>query len=594
MLEVDYRKAQKSTIPPPPPSPEPLFANITATIGLNYIHQETDFIDFNLQPLLPHKLSQYGPGLAVADVNGDQLDDFFVSGGHFHKGRFFLQKTDGTFSEQDLLEGKEGSDKKGEDLGALFFDADQDGDQDLYLVRGGVEFPADHPSYQDLLYLNNNNQFIPAKDALPAFLKSGTCVRAADFDRDGDLDLFIAGRAKHKAYPAPLSSYLLRNDSKPGKPKFVLANDQLAPELNDLGLVCDALWTDYDQDGWVDLVLAGEWMPLTLFHNNKGKLENATSGSGLEKYAGWWSSLVGADFDGDGDVDYLAGNLGLNTLFKASAEQPVSVYAADFDGNQGYDAIPSVFFPNRQGKPEEFPYHNRMDMDKQLIASKRAYLLHAEFAQTNMPQYLNNFKEVKPLHLTATHMQSSFIKNLGNGKFSVEPLPIEAQFAPIYAMAAGDWNGDGHLDALCVGNDYGSEVTTGRYDAFNGLLLLGNGKGQFKSASLQEAGFYLPGDAKSMVQLSNARGEQCFVVGQNRGPIQVFKPSLAAARLISYGEKDAFAVVKMANGKTRRYELYQGHTFLSQSTRKLWLPANAVEVGITDFQGKTRVEKLKK
>jgi hypothetical protein len=403
--------------------------------------------------------------------------------------------------------------------------------------------------------------------------------------------LFIGGRTKHREYPLPVSSYLLRNESKAGHPKFVLANAQVAPELNDLGLVCDALWTDYDQDGWVDLLLAGEWMPLTILKNQKGKLSNVTAGSGLEKYTGWWSSLTGADFDGDGDVDYLAGNLGLNTLYKASEKYPIGVYAADFDGNKGYDAIPAVFFPNRKGELEEFPYNGRLDLDKQVILSKRKYLLHAEFAQVNMQDYLKNFENIKPLHLSANWMQSSLIRNLGNGKFAVEGLPTEAQFAPIYGMATGDWNGDGHLDALCLGNDFGSEVTTGRYDAFNGLLLLGDGKGKLKPCLLPQSGFYVPGDAKSLIQLSNAKGEQLFVAGQNRGPLLVFKQAGPILRSIPYGQNDAFVQIKLGNGKTKRCELYQGNGFLSQSSRKIFLPSGAIEVSITDFTGKTRLVK---
>lgn len=592
VLDIDYRNAKIETAQPSPPPAHAWFNQINTEAGVNYVQQEVDFIDFNLQPLLPHKLSQYGPGIAVADVNGDQLDDFFVSGSHFNKGRFFVQKADGTFQLQDLIQGAEGPEKQGEDLGVLFFDVDGDGDEDLYTVRGGVEYSAEHRAYQDVLYLNNNGKFSPTLGALPDFIKSGTCVRAADFDRDGDLDLFIGGRVRQKEYPKPVSSYLLKNESADGKVKFVLANEQLAPQLNDLGLVCDALWTDYDQDGWVDLLLAGEWMPLTLFKNKSGKLENATKDSGLEAYTGWWGSLLGADFDGDGDIDYLAGNLGQNTLFKASAKYPLGIYAEDFDGNQGYDAVPSAFFPNEKGDLEEFPYHNRLDIDKQLILSKRKYLLHAEFARINMGQYLSNFPEIKPLHLSATHMQSSFIRNLGKGKFAIEALPSAAQMAPLYGMLAGDWNGDGHLDALCVGNDYGSEVTTGRYDALNGLLLIGNGKGGFKSSTLAQSGFYVPGDAKSLVQLSNAKGEQYIVAGQNRGPLQVFKPNNYKSTWFAYSQSDAKAQIKLSSGKTIYYELYQGTGFLSQSARKIWIPQNAVEVTLIDFKGNKEVIKI--
>jgi hypothetical protein len=567
---------------------QPWFQEESKALGINYVQEETDFIDFNVQPLLPHKLSQFGPGLAVADVNGDKLDDFFVSGGHFHKGRFFLQQANGSFKEADLIEGPADKEKKGEDLGALFFDLDLDGDQDLYLVRGGAEFRDGNPVYQDELYLNEGGKFKRASGVLPAFQKSGSCVKAADFDHDGDLDLFIGGRTKPAQYPLPVSSYLLRNDSQPGNPKFTIANDAVAPMLNNLGLTCDALWTDYDQDGWVDLLLAGEWSSLTVLKNNHGKLENKTQGSGLEQYKGWWNSLSSGDFDGDGDIDYIGGNLGLNTLFKASEKQPANIYVADFDGNKGIDAVPAVFFPNLKGVPEEFPYNSRLDLDKQIIMSKRKYLLHANFGKVTMKEYLANFKDVKPLHLTANYMQSSFIRNMGNGKFRVEPLPTLAQFAPMFASATGDFNHDGKLDVIGVGNDYGVEVTMGHMDASNGFLFFGQGNGKFTPETLNKSGFYAPGDAKSLVHLNGVGNKPLYIVGQNRGPLLAFRSTAPSGKVYPLQQNDAKAQIKLANGKTQVIELYHGSSFLSQSARSLNAPDNTVEIKITDFQGKTR------
>jgi hypothetical protein len=592
VLKVNYQDAK--TVPATPTQAlTPWFSEESKALGINFLHQETDFIDFNVQPLLPHKLSQFGPGLAVADVNGDQLDDFFVTGGHFQKGRFFIQQKNGTFKEADLIDGPADKEKKGEDLGALFFDVDQDGDPDLYLVRGGAEFRAENPVYQDVLYLNEGGKFKASVGVLPAFTKSGSCVKAADYDRDGDLDLFIGGRNKPAQYPLPVSSYLLRNDSKPGKPLFTIANAEVAPMLKDLGLTCDALWTDYDQDGWVDLLLAGEWMPLMVLKNNHGKLENKTADSGLDKYKGWWNSLTSGDFDGDGDMDYVAGNLGLNTIYKASDNQPISMYVADFDGNKGIDAIPSVFFPNLKGVPEEFPYNSRLDLDKQVIMSKRVYLLHADFGKVNMKEYLSNFKDIKPLHLTANHLQSSLIRNLGNGKFAVEPLPMPAQFAPLFGTSVGDFNHDGKLDLIGVGNDYGVEVTMGHMDAQNGFLFLGQGNGKFSPETLTKSGFYAPGDAKSLVQLNGPNNKPLYLVGQNRGPLLAFRPNGVIGTSLALLQNDVQAEIKLATGKTLHVELYHGNGFLSQSARRLNVPENAVEVKITDFQGKSRVVKAK-
>ncbi|TFH19628.1 MAG: RNA-binding protein, partial [Bacteroidia bacterium] len=304
-LVVNFENAKAVAIPLPIET-DLIFKEVSKESGVDYSHPESDYIDFNVQALLLHKFSQLGPGIAVSDVNQDGLDDFYVGGSHFNKGRFFLQQSNGTFLDMDLLPGVDGESKREEELGVLFFDADNDNDEDLYLVSGGYEFDLSDPSYQDRLYLNENGSFVLAEDALPDFLASGSCVKAADFDRDGDLDLFVGGRVRPFHYPLPVSSYLLIND---GQGNFSLGNKAYAPQLEEIGLISDALWTDYDNDGWIDLLLAGEWMPLTLLKNSSGKLDQRIQIGG-EKAVGWWNSLASADFDMDGDMDYVAGNLG--------------------------------------------------------------------------------------------------------------------------------------------------------------------------------------------------------------------------------------------------------------------------------------------
>ncbi|MEL7535396.1 MAG: VCBS repeat-containing protein, partial [Bacteroidota bacterium] len=320
-----------------------LFTEASAALNLQYMARDSDYVDFNVQRLLPHKLSQYGPGLAVGDVNQDGLEDLYVSGSRFYKGRFFVQQADGKFESLDLINGPKGGEKIEEELGALFFDADADGDDDLYLVSGGNEFALELKSYQDRLLVNEGGRFTASPNALPDMLSSGSAVKTVDYDQDGDLDLFVGGRVVPEQYPRPATSYILRNESENGEPRFVV-DDQNQATFEELGLVCDALWTDYDEDGWVDLIVAGEWMSLRFFHNEKGKLVDQTAASGLADQVGWWNSLTGVDLDLDGDTDYIAGNLGLNSFVRASDEQPLGIYAADFDQNGSFDPISSIFF----------------------------------------------------------------------------------------------------------------------------------------------------------------------------------------------------------------------------------------------------------
>lgn len=564
----------------------PVFKNITAQVGIDFIHEERDYIDFNVQRLLPHKLSQYGPGIAIADVNGDDLDDFYVSGSHFRSGYFFIQRPNGQFDKTELLESPKSTESKGEELGSLFFDADQDGDLDLYLVHGGYEFDQSDSCYQDKLYFNENGRFVLAANALPTFLSSGSCVKAADYDRDGDLDLFVGGRVLPNLYPKPVSSYLLQND---GTGKFSIVNDQVATSLNDLGMVCDALWTDFDNDGWQDLLIAGEWMPLQFLKNEDGQLKPyAGFEEAPENLSGWWNSLTAADFDLDGDMDYIAGNLGINTLFRADEKRHIAIYGADFDKNGGFDAIPTAFFPDQKGTPTEFPYFNRIDVEKQTISVKGTFIYHADFGKATMSDVLESYPVKDRLSLSAKKLETSYIENLGNGRFAVRALPIQAQLAPVYGMVTGDFNGDALPDVLLSGNDYGLEVGTGRYDALNGLLLLGDGKGHFSPQVMQQSGLLIPGDAKCLASIQSADGRQLIIAGQNQGPLLVFQKNDSSGTWVDLKPFDCAANIQMEDGKSYREELPYGHSFLSQSSRKLWLPQGVNACEIIDYLGNKR------
>ncbi len=571
----------------------PIFEDVTKNYQLNYEHYEMDYIDYNVQPLLMHKLSQYGPGIAVGDINNDQLEDFYVSGSHFKRGRFFVQQAEGGFTMQDLLgEGVE-KEKLEEELGSLLFDADMDGDLDLYLVSGGYEYTKENTVYQDRLFINDNGQFTKSETALPNILSSGSCVKAADFDKDGDLDLFVGGRVLSGEYPKPVDSYILKNETENGQVKFRIVNEEIAPELNQLGMVCDALWTDYNNDGWTDLLVAGEWMPLQIFKNKEGILSKESltikqSSNQTINPNGWWNSLVGGDFDKDGDIDYIAGNLGLNTLNKASEKYPISIYGADFDGNKGFDVVPAAYFLDEERVPQEFPFFGRGDIQKQMQIIRKHFRRHEEFARATATTMFSRFQEVEPLKLEANYLQTSYLENKGDGTFLLSALPTEAQFAPIYGMAAGDFNQDGHLDVLLSGNDYGMEVSMGRHDAFNGLLLLGNGEGDFQLTSMQESGVVIPQDAKSLVRVATNNGD-VWVAGQNGGQLKFLQSPNSFNQPIAIQPLDAYAILTTNSGTSYRHEFYYGHTFLSQSSRIFFPPENIQQLEIFQFSGTSRI-----
>jgi hypothetical protein len=580
LVTIDIASATKIDSVSNVQKPASVFTDVSEQFGA-YTHSERDYVDFNVQPLLLHKLSQYGPGVAVGDVNSDGRDDLYVGGSHYVKGSFFVQQTDGQFSIKDLVPG-DSSKKAEEELGVLLFDADMDGDQDLYTASGGNEHSMDEPFYNHRFYENKGGTFVMNDAALPGFKVSGSCVRAADYDRDGDLDLFVGGRVMPHKYPLPVSSYLLENVSTNGTPRFQISTSN-NNVLKEIGLVCDAVWSDFDNDHWVDLIVAGEWMAVRFFRNDKGNLVDVTSTSGINNQVGWWNSIAPGDFDRDGDVDYVVGNLGHNTLMKASDNTPVSIYAADFDMNDNFDMLPTTYFKDRNGVPTEFPFFGRLDMQKELIRMKRSFLKYSDFGVATMDKVLPEDQRKGALIYRANWFSTSYVENLGGGKFAMRALPTEAQFAPVYGMIVDDVNGDGNQDVIAVGNDYGTEVSMGRYDALNGLLLLGDGKGNFKNAGMNESGICVKGDAKGLATIF-INNKQLLVSTTNQGKIIAYEPAVPPNGQVITLSPDVSRVEYQLAGLHVIKEVYHGNGFLSQSSRKLVLPKEATHVILRTFK----------
>ncbi len=593
LLHVDIKNANESLQYFQPDTTHALFTNITVDAKINYTHHEMDFVDFSNERLLPHKLSQYGPGLAVADVDRNGLDDIFIGGTGDYNGTFFLQQPDGTFKTKQLDFIASGNIRKPENMGLLLFDADNDGDDDLYCASGSNESLAQTRNYQDQLFVNDGKgNFKIDTAALPLNFTSKSCVKAADIDNDGDLDLFVGGRVLPGNYPMPVSSFIYRNDSKPGKIKFTDITDSIAPQLKNIGLVCDALWTDFDNDGWTDLILAGEWMPPTFFKNEHGKLVNVTASTGIQNEKGWWNSIVAGDFDNDGDIDYIVGNLGENSFLQASNQYPVNIYAKDFDNSGRISAIITLYLKDQQGNKKEFPAATRDDVLMQLPFLKKKFFTYKSFAAADIHDIFSDSLLNNALHLQANNFASCYIENLGNDKFKVHALPVMAQLAPVFGMIADDFNNDGNLDVLLCGNDFGNEPANGRYDAMNGLVLLGDGKGNFTTQTMMQSGICIPGNAKALVKLRGANNHYLIAASQNRGPLELYQLN-KNEKNIALNKNDKTIFIHLKNGLTRKEEVYHGNSFLSQSS--LFIPVNdAIQsVDIVNNKDEKRTLKFK-
>ncbi|MEY4904346.1 MAG: hypothetical protein RLZZ292_2161, partial [Bacteroidota bacterium] len=553
----------------------------------NFTHQDDDYIDFNFQKTLPHKFSQYGPSISVGDCNGDGLDDVYIGASSKMNATWFLQQKNGKFLKKDVSYKKDGQ-KQEEELGSLLFDADNDGDNDLYLVHGGAQDEPNSPFYQDVLYINDGKgNFKPSSNALPIETACGQAVKAADYDGDGDLDLFVGGRVLPRNYPKTDRSFILRNDSKTkDAPIFTDVTKEICPELEQLGLISDALWTDFNNDNQPDLLLAGTWMPLTFFQNEGGKFKNITAQTQISDKIGWWSSLSAADFDNDGDIDYIAGNAGENLYFKGSDAEPMRIYAKDFDNNGLFDPFISCYGRDTTGKRREFFYPTRDDMIKQLVLIRRKFKTYGDYGKATVAEVFSKEELQGAMQLQSNWLSSSYVENLGNGKFKITALPVQAQLAPIFGTLPYDYDQDGLLDVLMVGNDFGMELLQGRADAFNGLVLKNTGNGNFQAIDLRQSGFFVPSDARALSFVPLASGKTLFLASQNKGKLKAFSlKNNINTPYVSLKSSETKAIIHLKNGQKRLEEFYYGSSFLSQTPRVLRKDATVERVEFLDKKG---------
>ncbi|MEQ9439357.1 MAG: VCBS repeat-containing protein [Cyclobacteriaceae bacterium] len=498
LLTLQYADAQ--TTEEAPAEKETLFTRVAS----DYEHIDPYFNDYELQILLPHKMSQTGPAIAKADVNQDGREDLFIGGGHTQAGQLLLGKKDGTFQlgVADAFE----QDKPYEDQGACFFDADQDGDLDLYVVSGSYEFYRNPRWLQDRLYLNDGQgKFTRATDQLPQFFSSGSVVVPHDFDADGDVDLFVGGRVVPGKYPYPPASHLLLNNQG----TFTMAAPEVAPELEAAGMITDAQWTDLNGDGKTDLLVTGEWMGILVFINDNNRLVKSDAYPALAQAVGWWNRLRVADVDQDGDPDIVAGNLGLNYKFHASPEKPFHIYTNDFDYNGIEDIVLAKNYDDKQ-----VPIRGKTCMTQQLPHLAQKITSYHDFASRDLAEIVGQGLE-SALHYEATEFRSGIFLNNGAAGFEFSAFALPVQQSLINSIVYEDFDGDGLKDLVLAGNNYQSEVETTRADAGIGAFLKGDGTGDFSLVSPLETGFQADKDVRNMVTVETTQGKLLWVVNNN-------------------------------------------------------------------------------
>jgi enediyne biosynthesis protein E4 len=555
------------------------FEDVAAQLGLEYLDEENDHIDFNFQRTLPHKVSQYGPAVAVADANGDGLEDVYMSGSSRYGSRWFWQQPNGRFRRDSVMY-KTDEVYREEESAILLFDADGDTDLDMYIGRGSGQHAAGDSLYLDILFRNDGKgRFQVDRSALPTLYHNTSVVRAADFDSDGDLDLFVGSRMLPKSYPMPDASFLLEND---GTGHFKDVTAQRGAGLNRIGMVTDAVWSDYDADGWPDLVLTGEFMAPAFWHNNNGVLQPVAT----TLPTGWFTSVTPADLDNDGDMDYIATNYGQNLYFRPLEGRPVRVYAKDFDQNGYVDPFISQYWLDSLRNYQEYFYHPREDAVKQLVMIRKKFKTYGAFGAATVGEFFTQEELKGATILEASELRSGLIEQTAPGQFRWIPLPSQAQIAPLFGVCVRDVDADGRLDLVLTGNDYGMELQQGKADAFCGLVLRQASPWQFEPLTPQASGWIVAGDARGVAALHVSGRGEVLLAAQNRNWMRVYQsPTYRAVQHVTAAPHEVAARIVLRNGGTRRVELPWGVGFSAQSGRHILLDSSIERVLLLDRAG---------
>jgi hypothetical protein len=494
-------------------SKEKVFAEFNTPSILNYRHIENPFVDFDRDRLVFHMLSSEGPCICKGDLNGDNREDLYIGGSSGTPGSLFFQQANGQFLsvQKPLFD----TDKDSEDTDCAIFDANGDGKNDLYVASGSNEVSNSSSSLADRLYFNSSGgKLVKSDQILPANqFESTSTVKPADYDLDGDIDLFVGVRSIPIYYGLPANGFILQND---GKGNYSDVTSKIIPSLKNIGMITDAVWIDYDNDKDVDLLVVGEYMPLRIFQNNGGKFTDVSKNAGFENTSGWWNTVESADVNNDGYPDLVVGNHGLNSRFRASMKQPIELYIHDFDQNGTIEQILCQYNGDKS-----YPFILRHDLVLQMPILKKKYLKYNSYKNQQITDIFDKPLLASALKLQANTLETVVYLNTGKGSFTKIPLPVEAQFSPVYAISINDFDGDNQLDILLGGNLYQSKPEVGRYDASYGLYLKGNGKGDFKPILAKDSGFKLKGQARgfSMVSVNN---KPVLIVANNNEQAQTF------------------------------------------------------------------------